>query len=150
MLFEGMTTVFPILCPMRTFQKAVLFVAWDLGLFYYWKDTHLPLVQHTSLIVVSRSPFLSFEGHFNMQSPLPAGPLCLRSPAYHWHDWARHSCCRAGQSAVGHRSRLASSWISSAAISIWTPVMWQYDMDYSIWGRVAGADSKRGESCEVG
>lgn len=69
MLVEGMTTVFPILYPKRTFQKAVLFVAWELGLCYYWKDTHPPLVQHTSLIVVSRSPFLSFEGHFNMQSP---------------------------------------------------------------------------------
>lgn len=69
-------------------------------------------------------------------------------PVHHWHDWARHSCYGAGQSKFGHGSRIAGSWISSAAISIWTPVMWQYDRDYAIWGRVAGADNERGAKCK--
>lgn len=37
----------------------------------------------------------------------------------------------------------AGSWICYVAISIWTPVMWQYDRDYTIWGWEAGPDRHR-------
>lgn len=76
-------------------------------------------------------------------SSLPTSGLAARCPwslVRHWHDWARRSCFGARQCGYGHRSRLAGSWISSTAISIWTPVMWQYDRDYAIWGQVAGAE----------
>lgn len=55
-----------------------------------------------------------------------------------------------GIAGMGPGPGLPACWISSAAISIWTPVMWQYDRDYAIWGQVAGAGRQRGAGWEVG
>ncbi len=115
---------------------------------YSFSPFHLPPVQHISfpaVLTISQGPLPSPVMSTLASSP-PTTSLtaqCLWSPVHHWHDWARHSCYGARQSGYGHWSRLAGSWISNAAISIWTPVMWQYDRDYGIWGWVAGADRER-------
>lgn len=113
-------------------------------------STSCPPLIFPAAITVSQG---SRRPHWSCLPPPPPPPpacmaafLCLRSLVSHWHEWARRSCYGGRAERVRAPVQTAGSWISSAAISIWTPVMWQYDRDYAIWGREAGVDRGRGRS----